>query len=916
LHSRRAAALWVGIVLLAAPSGEAGGFNPTRDDYYDYIGPTRALGLRPELDPVLGEPLLLYRPNGENGKSTGHDGIEDDRRQRLLKIARRFSPILRVGNFSVPRDFEQMLRLRFDEHTRRIDSERSPILYVDVWNTGETPAQAAPYNIRVDWTRSSSDPAAAQATGDLRELLDALVAESFDDRRDAERRLRIRQQHVQVEEARSMARSSATRIRWRNGASLQEVVPWFDFAGRDESSWRKIYQRLYEQERSSGRKPAVRAYVHAFVDQRPADEARDPKREQRLGLVLQYWLFYPFNDGGNNHEGDWEHINVHVTRDDITPRHRALTRSELESLLQNDTDVERLIVRKVDYYFHHSVVTVDYQPELDAADEADKKTAPDRKGVLDYFQKDEAKFKEQLARFLERRDGGNIGEEWFHKWLHHLIHLSKVPADRPGEPEPFLSQHPVGYIGGEDVTPLVLAASLPGARNQNSHGTYPMPGIWKWVGPTGATERISRENGRPRYLSANEEVLDDASDRRPSPDWVSFSEDELTLLPDPNDVVEAWKTSCDAGACDAELVRKMYWLLLPIRWGFPVANSPLSGMFKRIDLGNGAPLGPAFNPGWNHAGASAYHEYVPHFLPPPLRSGLQEQFVGSYGFLNYVGALSNVPPLNIGAFLYTLRPKALRHVFPRHGDAVPFRFLSFDAAMAYSSGEEEFGHLLPHPTNPTIYAMLSSLQVANVNAVRGHQEGFTGPRFSVATHRGRSGFESDLFLAESRVSYEVDDYTSEQTARVAGRLAFRQFSAGYKQRIGGGALQAFLKGGWSWTSYRISDVTVQNVDSPGNLRVNEVDVPGYRKPWSILPNAWHGAAGLEAYPLGINRQVGFLRNLGQPELGLRLEARIDLQRRVGLDRHTDVARDSETRSWEEERPTQRGSIVAGLVFSF
>jgi hypothetical protein len=34
---------------------------------------------------------------------------------------------------------------------------------------------------------------------------------------------------------------------------------------------------------------------------------------QRYEFVIQYWFFYPFNDGPNNHEGDWEHINVRVS---------------------------------------------------------------------------------------------------------------------------------------------------------------------------------------------------------------------------------------------------------------------------------------------------------------------------------------------------------------------------------------------------------------------------------------------------------------------------------------------------------------------------------------------------------------------------------------------------------------------------
>jgi hypothetical protein len=34
--------------------------------------------------------------------------------------------------------------------------------------------------------------------------------------------------------------------------------------------------------------------------------------EQENRVLIQYWFFYPFNDWVNNHEGDWEHINVVV----------------------------------------------------------------------------------------------------------------------------------------------------------------------------------------------------------------------------------------------------------------------------------------------------------------------------------------------------------------------------------------------------------------------------------------------------------------------------------------------------------------------------------------------------------------------------------------------------------------------------
>ncbi len=33
-------------------------------------------------------------------------------------------------------------------------------------------------------------------------------------------------------------------------------------------------------------------------------------------VVIQYWFFYPYNNWVNNHEGDWEHLNVKVSSDD------------------------------------------------------------------------------------------------------------------------------------------------------------------------------------------------------------------------------------------------------------------------------------------------------------------------------------------------------------------------------------------------------------------------------------------------------------------------------------------------------------------------------------------------------------------------------------------------------------------------
>jgi hypothetical protein len=59
--------------------------------------------------------------------------------------------------------------------------------------------------------------------------------------------------------------------------------------------------------------------------------------------VVQYWLFYPYNDGYNNHEGDWEHINVRLNG-------------------QNPTTAA---ITQIDFYFHNKVKTLTSGYQLD-----------------------------------------------------------------------------------------------------------------------------------------------------------------------------------------------------------------------------------------------------------------------------------------------------------------------------------------------------------------------------------------------------------------------------------------------------------------------------------------------------------------------------------------------------------------------
>ena len=80
------------------------------------------------------------------------------------------------------------------------------------------------------------------------------------------------------------------------------VLTWFrthfEYPGNHEAQWYDAYENKgsYDQ-KYAGVNHDHTAYVHFF-------------RLNDGRVLIQYYYFYPFNDFQNNHEGDWQHINV------------------------------------------------------------------------------------------------------------------------------------------------------------------------------------------------------------------------------------------------------------------------------------------------------------------------------------------------------------------------------------------------------------------------------------------------------------------------------------------------------------------------------------------------------------------------------------------------------------------------------
>ena len=73
-----------------------------------------------------------------------------------------------------------------------------------------------------------------------------------------------------------------------------------------EATWQEEFANAFTEQLNVRYHTYPKVYAHPFIHEVASN------RDGTLGyeFVMQFWLFYPFNDGGNNHEGDWEHINV------------------------------------------------------------------------------------------------------------------------------------------------------------------------------------------------------------------------------------------------------------------------------------------------------------------------------------------------------------------------------------------------------------------------------------------------------------------------------------------------------------------------------------------------------------------------------------------------------------------------------
>lgn len=769
--------------LLLVLSGEVRGQEIPRDTYLKFV-PLSYPRLVQQNEATDALHLYGNREDPTYRDVNPVDGIDDDRHDILLSLAVRFAPFLVQNTTNIP--------VNFDAY---IDNSESFQLYLDTWDaSGEESRLVQMDSINFSALGqfvNQSSPAAKGRESQDRKLIELL--EQFSPR--TPRRKAFEEPLV------------------RQRPDLFTVL-FFDFPGEGPKTWEKAYRPAFEKVPEHKRNAFPHSYVHPFLTQVMDGEGSVPAYE----LVLQYWLYYPTNDGGNNHEGDWEHMNVVVAPRSMVER--PLTAETIDRILTGalpatDDAQDPLVIRRVEYYFHHFVMTLDY---------ADPNVYVPR-----------SEWKADIK-----------GRSQTHVQIHEIWKDTRHMAYVDDE-ETRVNTHPIGYIGADNKG-FDQALSAPGGKNRNSHGTFPFPGRYHNIGPAGATEQISVQLDSRKFWKQLE------SNRVTS--GPEFKRGSVIGLADPERlrIVPDWERIIDHTRQDAGARRDWSWLVLPVRWGYPATESPFSGILPHADTGNLAPVGPSFSSGWNVSGAApGFHVYQPHTFPSVFPLGLQDSFRNDFGYFNFtLPLLFNLPPLDfltrIATYPFKLAfGKRDPVYYPKEG--VPFRFFGLSSGLTTQIFDEDFNALAFNPTqyDEFILRFVGHIVVNGADSTTAAVSGTdfksnsVGPFFQIVFFIG-GRFASENTVRNMRPSFGTTvNFNNIPSYTYRAQMNFWEYEGSLRYSFSPSRVQPYLKAGYGWSWYRLEDVEA-------NGERFEAAESDWIKPKSIWPNVWHIGLGIEIIP--------------------------------------------------------------------
>jgi hypothetical protein len=711
------------------------------------------------------------------------DGIDDRRSKVLEKLAVRFAPYLVQNTTDAPMDFKYYVN----------DPDRFP-LYVDTWNLSI----------------------------DKPQLVQSSVVNFISD--DSQLLLLIREFHPD--------RSSDNSI-WsakkHPGEEFFKVL-YFDFPGQDEKSWEEKCAIEISRPQNKSGAGFIKTYVHMFI----TDECSRAGNASGYEFVIQYWFFYPRNDGGNNHEGDWEHINVIISP--IGKVKECLSVDEIDRILETTgskirADKDRLVIKRLEYYFHYKVMAVDFSTPNAYAPRNDWKQE------------------------IEALDKDRRGKLWIWEKIRSMAYKDAEEKE--------INTHPFGYIGG-DCRGYEQILSTPGGKNRNSHGNYPFPGIYREVGPGNSSEKISARfdhlayynNGAPKKKESEK----------------AFGRGTVIPFDDPQkiEIVPDWERVIDPVLSSREARKKWFWLVLPIRFGYPASSSPFAGVVAHANTGNLSTLGPAFSDAWNRiGGTSEFDVYIPHKLSKAFPLDWQDGFSNGLGFFNLIiPTLENIPPFSLFSRVLKIPFNGFNSrktvFYPK--EIVPFRHVGISFGM-FQQKIPGFLSTLSYSPEQTdeIQSKISSLDPGYENDRINRNyitEKMKGMMFQLNFHLGtRLISENTLRYSSATMGENIESRGYPESFQIRNEFNMWEYIGSIRYNLKAGNIQPYVKIGYGWTWFRAQNIFVggQPLEKSESFWVGK---PSITKLENLLPNSWHYGFGIEILPI---------KTLNGLDVGLKLE---------------------------------------------
>lgn len=722
------------------------------------------------------------------------DGIDDHRFKVLEKIAVRFAPYLMQNTSSAPMDFKYFMK----------NPEDFP-LYIDTWDISlEKPALIQSQSINF-------------AANDSQLL--SLLKEFHPDH---------------------PTNKLFCATKKNVNAQLFKVL-FFNFPGHDEKSWKKEYKKQISKIKRQPTLSFIKTYVHPFI----SDERAKSLNISGYEFIIQYWFFYPHSDGGNNHEGDWEHINVAISP--LEKIEKFLSANDVKQILQgkglsNKYRNEQLVIKRIEYYFHYKVMTLDFaHPNV-------------------YSPKNEWK-QETKSLKTDRR-----GMSWIWRKIRSMAYRDAK--------ETKINTHPIGYIGG-DCRGYDQILALPGGKNRDSHGIYPFRGVYRSIGPAGASEQISTQFDHIDYYKSASSKKRKKKNSYGNGHVIRFDDPfKIKIIPD-------WERVIELAESNTEARIDWFWLVLPIRWGYPASSSPFAGIIAHMDSGNLASLGPAYMEAWNRvSGCPGYAIYAPHKFSSFFTLDWQSNFNNKLGLLNAVWpTFTNIPPFDLGLRILTAPLRVFKHQAPVFlpKKTVPSRFVGFSAGVFQQNIPEEFASLLFSPDQimeikERIIGMDPHFQ--NINTKGKYIiDKANGMMFQVAFHMGKHLIsENTLRHSRSTVGEDIDLTNRAEPFKLRSKLNLWEYSGSLRFNLATGYIQPFVKAGYGLSWYRLENVTAdgQPLEQPHSPWIRK---PSLTKLKNILPNTLHLGLGIEVLPI---------KSLKGVDVGFRLEY-LNFRHSIGLE---------------------------------